>query len=75
VENGNIQVRGTTTFYGNQGDGALVVIDGAISTSQDLIAVSPLDIQSINVMKDGSSSVYGSRGANGVVLIETRKGK
>ncbi len=75
VEDGNIVVRGTKTFFGAQGNAALVVIDGAISTTQDLMSISPLDISSVNVLKDGSSSVYGSRGANGVVLVETKKGK
>lgn len=74
VENGNIIIRGTTTLYGAQGDAATVVIDGMISTSYDLANMSPLDVKSIDVLKDGSSSVYGSRSGNGVVIIETIKG-
>ncbi len=75
VEGNNIIVRGTNTFYGAEGNAALIVIDGAILTSQDLANLSPLDVASVDVLKDGSSSVYGSRGANGVVIIETKKGK
>jgi len=75
VEGTNIIVRGTNTFYGAEGNAALIVIDGAIVTSSDLSNLSPVDVASIDVLKDGSSSVYGSRGANGVVIIETKKGK
>lgn len=75
VEGTNIIVRGTNTFYGAEGNAALIVIDGAIVTSRDLSNLSPVDVASVDVLKDGSSSVYGSRGANGVVIIETKKGK
>lgn len=75
VEGNNIIVRGgNKTFYGSEGNAALIVIDGAISTTQDLANISPNDVQSVNVLKDGSSSVYGSRGANGVVIVDTKKG-
>ncbi len=75
VEGNNIVVRGTNTFYGVESNAALLVIDGAIVSSQDVANLSPLDVASVDVLKDGSSSVYGSRGANGVVIIETKKGK
>lgn len=74
VENGKVVIRGTKTLMGSQGNEALIVIDGIITNSNDLLNISPQDIKSINILKDGSSSVYGSRGANGVVLIETKKG-
>lgn len=74
VENGVVVVRGTKTLNGVQGNAALVVVDGVISNYYELQNMSPLDVSSINVMKDGSSSVYGSRGANGVVLVTTKKG-
>lgn len=74
VVNGIVSVRGTTTLYGSQGDAATVVIDGMISSSYDLANISTHDVKSIDVLKDGSSSVYGSRSANGVVIIETIKG-
>jgi len=75
VENGEVVIRGITTLYGSQGNGALIVIDGAITSTSDLENMSPHDVQSIDVLKDGSSSVYGSRGANGVVIVQTKKGK
>lgn len=74
VEGNSIVVRGTKTFYGEQGNAALLVIDGIIVSSQDFANLSPLDVKSVDVLKDGSSSVYGSRGANGVVIVQTKKG-
>ncbi|MFA6592568.1 MAG: TonB-dependent receptor [Bacteroidales bacterium] len=57
----------------NAGSGPLYVIDGVpMGSLQD---VSPSDIQSIEILKDASSSaIYGSRGSNGVVLITTKRG-
>jgi len=75
VEGNKIIVRGTKTIYGAETDAALLVIDGIIVSAQDFANLSPLDVQSVDVLKDGSSSVYGSRGANGVVIVETKKGK
>jgi len=75
VEGNNIIIRGVKTFQGVEGNGALLVVDGIIISQQDFAILSPLDVQSIDVLKDGSSSVYGSRGANGVVIVETKKGK
>ena len=75
VEGKRIIVRGTKTIYGSESDAALMVIDGIIVSADDFSNLSPSDVQSIDVLKDGSSSVYGSRGANGVVLVETKKGK
>lgn len=74
VQGNVIVVRGITTLYGGEQSAALIVIDGAISNYQDLANLSPLDVASIDVLKDGSSSVYGSRGANGVVIVQTKKG-
>ncbi len=50
---------------------ALYVVDGAITNSIDWIE--PCDVKSISIMKDGMTAIYGSRGSNGVVIIETRK--
>jgi TonB-dependent SusC/RagA subfamily outer membrane receptor len=75
VSGNEIIIRGVKTFQGVEGNSALLVVDGIIVDKQDFAIISPLDIQSIDVLKDGSSSVYGSRGANGVVIVETKKGK
>lgn len=75
VQGKDIVIRGVKTFQGVEGNSALLVVDGIIVDKQDFAAISPLDVQSVDVLKDGSSSVYGSRGANGVVIVETKKGK
>lgn len=65
-----IRVRGTGTMNNNN---ALVIIDG-IQGVMD--AVNPEDIENISILKDASSAaIYGSRAANGVILITTKKGK
>lgn len=68
-----IRVRGTTSV--NKSSDPLYVIDGIISSS-GLDGLNPQDIASMQILKDASSTaVYGSRGANGVVLITTRSGQ
>lgn len=69
VENGEVIIRGRQTFYGS--DEALYVVDGMVVNSINWIA--PCDIRTINIIKDGSAATYGSRGANGVVIIETKR--
>jgi TonB-linked SusC/RagA family outer membrane protein len=64
-------VRGIGTFGANSG--ALVLIDGL---EGDINSIDPADIESFSVLKDASATaVYGVRGANGVVLITTKKGE
>lgn len=75
VEGNKVMVRGNKTYFGSESDAALLVVDGMIISESDFASISPLDVQSVDVLKDGSSSVYGSRGANGVVIVETKKGK
>ncbi|HBK32136.1 MAG TPA: SusC/RagA family TonB-linked outer membrane protein [Porphyromonadaceae bacterium] len=67
-------VRGVTTFgYKNS---PLILIDGIESTSNDLSRLTTDDIQSFNILKDATSTaVYGARGANGVILINTKRGR
>ena len=72
VQNGEVIIRGTRSF--NSGNGALIVVDGVINESDILRVLRPINIKSINIIKDGSTAVYGSQGANGVVLIETKNG-
>lgn len=70
--NGEIIIRGTSSF--NSSSAALIVVDGVIMEADILNTMSPIQVKNIHVIKDGSAAVYGSRGANGVVIIETRKG-
>ena len=67
----SIRIRGSNSIQGT--NDPLVVIDGFIGG--DLGSVNPNDVSSIEVLKDASSTaIYGSRGANGVILIATKKG-
>ena len=73
-ENVDFFVRGVTTF--GYKTSPLILIDGIESTSNDLSRLTTDDIQSFNVLKDATSTaVYGARGANGVILINTKRGK
>ncbi|MEX1239969.1 MAG: TonB-dependent receptor [Cyclobacteriaceae bacterium] len=66
-----IRLRGISTVGANSQP--LVVIDGVIGASLD--NVDPNDIESINVLKDGSAAaIYGSRGSSGVILVTTKRG-
>src|SRR5690625_4690435 len=66
---GNIQIRGISTL---QSSAPLVIVDGM---EQSLTDIDPNQVRSITVLKDAASaSMYGSRGANGVILIETERG-
>lgn len=70
---GTINIRGIGTLNNTN---PMIVIDGVISTPSDMNAVNADDIDNISVLKDAaSSSIYGSRAANGVIVITTKKGK
>jgi TonB-linked SusC/RagA family outer membrane protein len=83
----NIRVRGATSI--NAENGPLYVIDGVFINSNSLQTIStggkasspisdinPSDIESIEVLKDAdATALYGSRGANGVILVSTKRGK
>ena len=72
VTNGEIIIRGVNSF--NRSSAALIVVDGVIMESDILRILRPIEVKDVHVIKDGSAAVYGSRGANGVVIIETRRG-
>lgn len=67
-----IRVRGTNSL-GNSS--ALIVIDGVPNRSGGLERLNAADIESISVLKDAAAAIYGSRAANGVILITTRHGR
>ena len=70
---GTIQIRGASTINA-EGNGPLYVIDGVLSENANFI--NPNDIETIDIMKDiSSTAIYGARGANGVILITTKKGR
>jgi len=67
-----IRIRGNGSFGAN--NNPLIVIDGLI-TNDGLSNLNPNDVENITILKDAASSaIYGSRGANGVVIITTKKG-
>ncbi|MCF0196366.1 MAG: SusC/RagA family TonB-linked outer membrane protein, partial [Bacteroidaceae bacterium] len=67
------QVRGTNSI--NSGTAPLFILDGVPITASDFNTINPADIETFNVLKDASStSIYGARAANGVVVITTKRG-
>jgi TonB-linked SusC/RagA family outer membrane protein len=70
----DVVIRGANSL--TQSNAPLYVIDGFPMEDYSTSALSPNDIASVTVLKDASSTaIYGSRGANGVIIIETKKGK
>ena len=67
-----IRIRGTNTF-GNTS--ALIVVDGVPDVAGGLERLNPADIESMSVLKDASAAIYGSRAANGVILVTTKHGR
>lgn len=68
-----IDIRGLSSFGDSESSAPLVVIDGVIGG--DINTINPNDIAAMDVLKDASSTaIYGSRGANGVIIITTKKG-
>ena len=67
-------IRGTNSI--NSGTAPLYILDGVPIASNDFNTINPADIESISVLKDASStSIYGARAANGVIVITTKRGK
>lgn len=67
----SIRIRGLSTFGDND---PLILVDGIVYDSEGLNALNPSDIASINILKDATAGIYGVRAANGVIIIETKKG-
>ncbi len=63
-------IRGVNSI--NSSIAALVVVDGMVVNDLDFISVH--DVATIQVLKDGSAAIYGSRGANGVIMVNTKRG-
>ena len=73
-DNAGFFIRGITTFGTGKVD-PLILIDGIESSSTDLARLQPDDISGFSILKDATaSSLYGARGANGVVLVTTKSG-
>lgn len=68
-----VSIRGVTSINGST---PLYVVDGSIVDAGGIEVINPADIESIEVLKDAASTaIYGARGATGVILITTKKGK
>ena len=68
-----VLLRGTRSIYGS--NSPLYIVDGVQDVQGDFDLVNPSDVESIEILKDASSTaIYGSAGANGVVLITTKRG-
>lgn len=73
-DNASFFVRGITTFGSNTNP--LILIDNIELTSTDLARLQPDDIESFSIMKDATATaLYGARGANGVILVKTKRGQ
>ncbi len=69
-----IRIRGTNSI--NSSNEPLYVVDGVVGVSNPLTTLNPNDILSLDVLKDASATaIYGARGANGVIIITTKRGK
>lgn len=71
-DDSNLLIRGASTLNNNA---PLIVIDGVPGRQGGLSRLNPADIQSVSVLKDASAAIYGSRAANGVILVTTRRGR
>lgn len=71
ADNTSINIRGRSTTGNND---PLILIDG-IANRGSLDRINPEDIESVTVLKDASAAIYGSRSANGVILVTTKRGK
>lgn len=70
----NITIRGGNSI--TQSNAPLYVVDGFPIEDFNASSINPDDIESINILKDASATaIYGTRGANGVIILETKKGK
>ncbi|MFT3737836.1 MAG: TonB-dependent receptor [Breznakibacter sp.] len=73
-ETGSIKIRGIRSLNADQNP--LYVVDGMVIQSGGIENINPSDIQSVDILKDASATaIYGSRGANGVILVTTKNGK
>ncbi|MBS0010265.1 MAG: TonB-dependent receptor plug domain-containing protein [Bacteroidales bacterium] len=70
----NVYIRGQTNLSGGDSE-ALFVVDGVIVSKFVFSSTPTSDIQNIRVLKGSAASIYGSRGGNGVVEVDTKRGK
>jgi len=71
-DDSSIAIRGINTMNDNS---VLIVVDGVPAQIGGINRLNPQEIESVTVLKDASAAIYGSRAANGVILVTTKKGK
>jgi TonB-dependent SusC/RagA subfamily outer membrane receptor len=69
----SIEIRGAASFNGS--NEPLIVIDGRPSLPRELFLLTPAELRSVAVVKDATAAIYGSRAANGVVIVTTRRAR
>ncbi|MBO5709503.1 MAG: TonB-dependent receptor plug domain-containing protein, partial [Bacteroidales bacterium] len=75
-DNASWLVRGVNSYGSGTWNSAKIFVDGFEVNAEYLVSLSPSEIESISVLKDGAAlAIYGDRGANGVIKIETKRGK
>lgn len=72
IDNKYIYIRGANSTFSQ--NSALVLVDGTPYSMDALKSIEPSQVKSIDVIKDAGAAIYGTRGANGVILIETSRG-
>ena len=73
LDNKYILIRGINSIN-SKDNSALVIVDGTPFSTDALKSIQPAQVKSIDVIKDAGAAIYGTRGANGVILIETNRG-
>lgn len=74
--NTKFYIRGITSFQSGANTDPLILLDGVESSKLDLARIQVEDIESFSVLKDASATaMYGARGANGVIMVNTKKGE
>lgn len=73
AEGAAFKIRGDISINGNSDP--LIIIDGVTGSMDELNSMNGNDIDNISVLKDASAAIYGSRAANGVILVTTKRGK
>lgn len=75
-DNAQWLIRGVGSYGSGTWNSARIFVDGFEVNSEYLVALSPTEIETISILKDGAAlAIYGERGANGVIKIETKRGK
>ena len=75
-DNANWLIRGVNSYGSGTWNSARIFVDGFEVNSEYLVSLSPSEIESVSILKDGAAlAIYGDRGANGVIKIETKRGK